>query len=68
MGCVYKLKGRVFQNVDALNDFLMSRVRFEKKYGDVVYSVVEPARTFSTLADMAGKGYELFELKNATED
>lgn len=64
MACIYKLKGRVFQNVDALNDFLMSRVRFEKKYGDVVYSVVEPARTFSTLADMAGKGYELFELKN----
>jgi hypothetical protein len=37
MKCTYTYKGHKFDSVEALNDFILSKKKFESKYGDMVF-------------------------------
>lgn len=63
MSCKYEYKGRIFDTIEALDDFLLTRQPFESKYGDAIFSTVIPMETFDKLITRGKKGYNLFERK-----
>lgn len=64
MPCKYEYKGRMFGSIDALDDFLLARQRFEGKYGDAVFSTVIPMGVFDTLVERGNRGFEIFKMKD----
>ena len=38
MSCIYYYKGQLFENIAALDDFLIERQEFESEFGDLIFS------------------------------
>ena len=41
MKCTYSYKGKQFQSIQQLDDFLLEKQIYESKYGDLVFSMTE---------------------------
>ena len=55
MKCTYNYKGKQFQSIQQLDDFLLEKQIYESKYGDLVFSMTEKQLSAQNRIDSINK-------------
>ena len=58
MKCTYNYKGKQFQSIQQLDDFLLEKQIYENKYGDLVFSMTERQLSAQNKIDSINKEAE----------
>ena len=65
MKCIYSYKGKQFQSIQQLDDFLLEKQIYESKYGDLVFSMTEKQLSAQNRIDSINKEAEELNKKYA---